>query len=138
MAASSKSKYTVTDKTQTDPNSDEIKDLKILRLMATPAYIFACYLSAIDSAGITNRSNVGSSTYCTCSQDVNNVDYHVCPLNEHFIPVARCRLHLECNDPIYSCLDLANLGSKLAEKMPEYGEEYQEISKMARNLPVQL
>ena len=126
------------DKTHVDANSDEIKDLKILRLMATPSYICACYLSAIDSSGLKNKANGSNSAYCTCSQDVTNVGYHVCPANEHFIPVSKCRQHPECNDPIYACLDLASLGSKLAERMPEYGEEYQEISKMAKNLPVQL
>ena len=132
------SKNTMTENTQMDSNSDEIKDLKILRLMATPSYIFACYLSAIDCSGLTNKGNSSNSGYCTCSQDVTNANYHVCPANQHFIPVSKCRQHPECNDPIYACLDLASLGSKLAERMPEYGEEYQEISKMAKKLPVQL
>ena len=125
-----------TDKTHA--NNDEIKDLKILRLMASSAYVFSCYLSAVETSGITTNAKRGSSGNCSCMQNEKTKEYHVCPANDYFIPVTNCREHPECNDPIYACFDLANLGTKLAEKMPEYGEEYQEISKIAQNLPVQL
>ena len=40
-----------------NPNNDEINDLKILRLMVTPAYVFSCYLSILDGSEASIKQN---------------------------------------------------------------------------------
>ena len=120
-----------------DAKSDEINDLNILRLMVTPAYIFSCYLSTLDKSKKISG--------CSCSANHGNqkrrsikVDAHPCPGNEYFIPFSNCKLHLECNDPIYTCIDLASLGTSLAYRTPEFSAEYLYISDEAKSLTVKL
>ena len=120
-----------------DSKSDEINDLNILRLMVTPAYVFSCYLSTFKK-----RKKMSG---CSCSEThtihgnySNEIEAHPCPANENFVPISNCRQHLECNDPIYTCIDLASLGHKLAVRTPEFSVEYLAITEQAKSLTVKL
>ena len=129
-----------------NPNNDEINDLKILRLMVTPAYVFSCYLSILDGseASIKQSSNKKMEE-CSCIKKsrmhtgrIDKIECHLCPANNDFVPITNCRQHLECNDPIYTCIDLTCLGLKLANQTPEFAMEYLGISDQAKALTVQL
>ena len=95
----------------------------------------ACLLSVVDNE-YDSSEREGEISSCTCHINSKNSDVHYCPSNKLFLPVTNCRKHPECNDPIYACFDLAALSNKLAKRMPEYGEEYEEISRLATSLSV--
>ena len=152
---------------------DEINYLNILRLMAKPSYIMACYACITEKTftirkqnnkdqafNIFSRRNRSlnpkdlmerpDNTYCKCHQiHVDSIDaankhkkleeqIHYCPDHPRFNPIMNCNIHLECNDPIFICFELANLAKGRVQVMPEYREEYEEISNQCRNLSVQL
>ena len=129
------------DNVENDGNekNDERKELDILRLMVTPAYVFSCYLAILNMDSKQKRSE------CSCVLNstervgmMNETQFHLCPDNGNFVPFSNCRQHLECNDPIYTCIDLACLGSTLAKRKPEFATEYQGIVQKAKDLSVQL
>ena len=70
---------------------------------------------------------------------VNNFKkQHYCPQNQYFRPRMHCRSHVECNDPLFRCFDLAKLASEYADRIPEYREEYEDIAKQCRRLSVEI
>ena len=120
-----------------DAESDALSELKILQMMTAPSYIMACYLSAIDNLDTMNQ-NVDGINKCYCATNITENGFHFCPANKQFVPRSLCRQHAECNDPIYTCFDLAKLSSDLVARMPEYSEEFNEISKAAMAFSVRL
>ena len=154
---------------------DEINYLNMLRLMAKPSYIMACYSCVTEKTFTIRKQNNKDyacnkiifcrrnrslnpkdlmerpdNTYCKCHQiHVDSIDaankhkkleekIHYCPDHPRFNPNLNCHIHLECNDPIFICFELANLAKGRIQFMPEYREEYEEISNQCRNLSVQL
>ncbi len=65
-------------------------------------------------------------------------DFHYCPANPLFRPTLTCRDHIECNDPIFRCFDLAKMASDHADHIPEYRVEYNEIADNCKRLSVDL
>ena len=49
-----------------------------------------------------------------------------------------CEQHIECNDPIFFCFDIAKLCHDFGEKAPEYGEECKVLSNDLIDFSVQL
>ena len=150
---------------------DEVSDLHLLRMMAKPSYILACYehvvhktfpegdlsedeghkctgydMRSLHTLGVLHSQM--PINYCTCHHEdcenreishiILNENIHYCPDNPNFNPSLNCRTHLECNDPIFRCFDLAKLAIEHAEHIPEYREEYEEISNQCRQLSVHL
>lgn len=70
--------------------------------------------------------------------EVEPEPFHYCPANVNFKPNLDCRQHVECNDPISRCFDLAKMASEYADSIPEYRAEYEEIAGQCRKLSVQL
>ena len=116
--------------------TDDLNQLKILRMMAAPAYIMACYINALEISNVLNKDE--RSYNCTCLLESSKEDFHYCPANKKFEPSSFCRQHIECNDPIYAVFDLAQQCSAFTNKVPEFGEECKEIAEKAVNLSVEL
>ena len=108
---------------------DEVNDLHLLRLMAKPSYILSCYNSVAEKTFKDNNQRLHHS--CDCSQNEDSVDtttskysikhyyyyvckdeFHYCPAHPRFFPSMSCQEHLECNDPIFRCFDLAKLAKE--------------------------
>lgn len=141
---------------------DEVVDLRILEAMAQPAYVLSCYLYAYDLSGYDafdpemkcecpprrNKTDSGNkfrnASLAGCIRDrmfqdvTNQVPFHFCPYNDKFIPNENCPLHLECNDPIIRCFDIAKVASDFARSVPEYETEYEKIANSVRQLSVDL
>ena len=73
---------------------------------------------------------------CNCILDQKQEDFHFCPAHPKFMPSNFCRQHIECNDPIYVCFDLAKLCSDFGHRAPEYGEELKNMANDVINLSV--
>ncbi len=107
--------------------------------MATPCYILTCYTAA----NKIKFSKVGEAD-CKCCQvgftAYSNiiVNGHLCPINDGYIPAEFCTDHPECNDPIYRCFEMASATSNYAHEIPEYREEYLEVSDAFNELAVEL
>ena len=96
--------------------TEDSKDLKILKMMATKSYIFGCYQAMLETQGIQNcicdkinivpdppEHRISSDTAAIFFKTVlpRDQDYHTCPANESFLPdFMDCTDHVECNDPI--------------------------------------
>ncbi len=170
-----------------EEEEDDIYVINVLRMMATPAYIFSCYSVAADGADIDGDS----SSQCDCSvrkaesvseqqrsrirtppallsssvprwisfdsrfdegaesgggafekygrkRSKSNYSFHYCPGNDKFMPRDNCPLHLECNDPIYRCFDLAQLAYWCSKEWPEYRTECMEIVHNCRRLSAEI
>ena len=102
---------------------DVVNDLHLLRLMAKPSYILSCYNSVAEKCFMDNNQRLHNS--CNCSQNEDSVDaaskhyyyvrrdeVHYCPAHPQFFPSMTCQEHLECNDPIFRCFDLAKLAKE--------------------------
>ena len=139
-----------------DDEDDEVNDLLHLRMMAKPSYILACYEFVVDKDKSLmddkkDKDSVCNFSYeCNCLQEdtlkysINSWQFnptngfHFCPANPNFNPSMNCKIHAECNDPIFRCFDLANIAKEYAKSVPECREEYEEISKQCHQLSVQL
>ena len=109
---------------------DEVNDLHLLRLMAKPSYILSCYDSVAEKTYTKTDHNQRQNHSCHCSQieaqdtiarrtiqgAVRSYYYvgedHYCPAHPRFFPSMSCQEHLECNDPIFRCFDLAKLAKE--------------------------
>ena len=109
---------------------DEVNDLHLLRLMAKPSYILSCYDSVAERTYTKTDHNQRQNHSCHCSQieaqdtiarrtiqgAVRSYYYvgedHYCPAHPRFFPSMSCQEHLECNDPIFRCFDLAKLAKE--------------------------
>ena len=100
---------------------DEVNDLHLLRLMAKPSYILSCYDSVAERTYTKTDHNQRQNHSCHCSQ-IEAQDtiarrmiqgaVHYCPAHPRFFPSMSCQEHLECNDPIFRCFDLAKLAKE--------------------------
>ena len=96
---------------------DVVNDLHLLRLMAKPSYILSCYNSVAEKTFMDNNQTLHHR--CNCSQNEDSVDTSSKHLIEHYYYIGRdefhsmtCQEHLECNDPILRCFDLAKLAKE--------------------------
>ncbi len=64
--------------------------------------------------------------------------FHFCPDNDKFAPNPDCQRHIECNDPVYRCFDLAHFASENSKRKPEFRTEYREVADACRQLAVDL
>ena len=117
-------------------DGDDLKQLKLLRIMSTPVYIMACYVTTLEMSNVC--SNEKRSYNCSCISDTFKEDFHYCPGNKKFTISHFCRQHIECNDPIYVCFDIAQKCSGLANRVPEFSEECKEISERASKFSIEL
>ena len=118
---------------------DEVSNLLLLKLMAKPCYILACYDYACDQSFCINEQPVpwiGFTDDCKC-QDMDG-SVHYCPRNSNYKPDLNCKDHVECNDPIFKCFELAKLAKGYANENPESREEYDTISDECSQLSVKL
>ena len=99
---------------------DEVKDLRILKLMAKKCYIFSCYEAVVEA----NLNDSGEINDCRCHNLKSEVDgeankndtletmismvvpfmdneEHHCAAHEDFVPELFCTDHIECNEPIF-------------------------------------
>ena len=108
-----------------------------MRLMSSSAYIHACYADAVNYFNTTNNGE--SEGYsCSCSYDLTMNEIHFCPANGRFAPKGYCRYHVECNDPIFRCFDLARWAKSYASHVHEYRNEYEAIAQECLNLSVKI
>ena len=77
---------------------------------------------------------------CSCIKGIGDTseNFHYCPANPKFVPSLSCQDHLECNDPVFKCFDLAKIARMYAEHIPEYKPEYEEIADQCQKFSVQL
>ncbi len=64
--------------------------------------------------------------------------FHHCPASSKYEPNPDCVYHLECNDPIYRCFDLARMASQGAKHLPQYKKEFDEICTNCRLLSAEI
>ena len=98
---------------------DEVKDLRILKLMAKKSYIFSCYEAVIES----KMDHNGQINDCECQSTISMMDscdgvplktetrvsferQHSCASNVYFEPDLFCADHVECNDPIFRYISI--------------------------------
>ena len=115
---------------------DSLNELKILRMITKPVYIMAQYIATFETS--ENFKKDTEDYNCKCIHDQENKDFHFCPANSKFMPSNFCREHIECNDPINVCFDLAKLCSDFGQRAPEYGNECKNISNDVINFSVDL
>ena len=114
--------------------ADDLNQLKLLRIMAEPFYIIACYLTLLESSKLLQQDK--RRYKCACISQSNQPGFHYCPATKKFKPSDFCRQHIECNDPITTCFDIAEKCSKLSNRVPEFREECNEIAENAIRLSV--
>ena len=119
-----------------DNTEDELNELQILKMMSTPCYIIACYMTALETSKVLE--DFDSSYVCTCESDGESTDFHYCPGNKNFKPSVNCTSHIECSDPIYQCFYLVKSCSQFAQSSPELRKECNDISDGAKKLSVDL
>ena len=115
---------------------DNLNELKILRMITKPVYIMAQYVATLESSD--NKKKMVGDYRCNCSLEQENDDFHFCPAHSKYMPSSFCRHHIECNDPIYVCFELAKLCANFGDQAPEYGEECKNISSAVINFSVNL
>ncbi len=64
--------------------------------------------------------------------------FHYCPRHPKFTPVLNCTRHLECNDPVTSCLILAKECSDLAALNPEHRNAYKAVKQACHDVIIGL
>jgi hypothetical protein len=116
--------------------ADDLNQLKILRTMAEPFYIIACYLTLLESSKFIQQDE--RRYKCACLSQSNQPEFHHCPATKKFKALDFCRQHIECNDPITACFDIAEKCSRLSNRVPEFMEECNEIAKNAIRLSVDI
>ncbi len=70
--------------------------------------------------------------------ETSEESFHFCPDNDKFRPNPDCRRHMECNDPIYRCFDLARFASEASKAKPEFRTEYRRVADACRDLAVEV
>ena len=105
---------------------DHLNELKILRMMTKPVYIMARYAATLEASKVLN-DEIGEY-HCDCHTGQGEDDFHFCPASVKFMVSNFCEQHIECNDPIFFCFDIAKLCHDFGEKAPEYGEECKILS----------
>ena len=121
-----------TDKPMDD---DHVSELHILRAMAKPAYIIACYVTINNSPTSTAYKIPKSSIRGWRDHKIQSRDHSKSdPLDWRFEAQAYCRLHRECNDPIFSSFAISRTATDLAKSRPEYRDEFEEIANQTRKL----
>ncbi len=153
----------VQDDVEDEADRDDIYAIRILRMMSVPAYVFACYAVAADDrdlggkmevacecVGMPSRSKVftynNSSSVMTVDEkeeqsfagNTRESVIHYCPGSTRFKPRDDCPHHLECNDPIYRCFDLARLAYECSSSWPEYRTECMEVARSCRLLSAEI
>ena len=68
----------------------------------------------------------------------NEPEFHFCPSNEKFLPHPDCNEHVECNDPVFRCFDIARAAKKFAKRRPEYEAEYDQVAANSREIAVEI
>ena len=115
---------------QERPKDDQMHLLRIIQMMAQPSYILACYSVAAEERA--SRGEDGGGCECWIGKgagggrksaqgglnDLMRLEmeedvFHHCPASPRFRPNPDCARHLECNDPIYRCFDLAIMTSQV-------------------------
>ena len=86
----------------------------------------AQYVATLDSSEVPNE-NV-ERYKCDCLSAHDQQGFHFCPADLRFMPSNFCRQHIECNDPIYICFDIAKLCTDFGNRAPEYAEECKHMS----------
>ena len=157
-------------------DEDEVFNLFVLRMMARPSYILACYTVVAEEKDLDDRGEVRES-YCECPSihrrhhhvssssakvethfhlraampkvkihntpfeeamglhnSTDGVPFHFCPASERYVPKVNCPYHVECNDPIYRCFELARAASEAGKRLPEYRSEFYKIASSCRKL----
>ncbi len=138
---------------------DQIYTLFLLKMLSRPSYIFACYNIVAEGKDIENeekqvicecenRPQVGKSAAggrmrmglneVMMSMATGDDVFHYCPSNEKYSPHPDCVHHMECNDPIYRCFDIANMASEGGKRLPEYRTEFTEIAQNCRSLAARI
>ena len=115
---------------------DHLNELKILRMMTKPVYIMAQYVATLEASKVLNDET--GEYHCDCHTGQGEVDFHYCPASVKFMVSNFCEQHIECNDPIFFCFDIAKLCHDFGEKAPEYGEECKVLSNDLIDFSVQL
>ena len=115
---------------------DNLNELKILRLMTKPVYIMAQYVATLELAEVI--SNDAGNYKCNCIFEQNEPDFHFCPAHPKYMPFSFCRKHIECNDPIYLCFDMAKLCIDFGNRASEYSEECKNMSTQIIEFSVKL
>ncbi len=138
---------------------DQIYNLFLLKMMSVPSYIFACYMVAAERRDIEDeertiicecedgrlkrKKDSSKRVGRMCLNDVMAVAtgddiFHHCPASEKFSPHPDCVYHMECNDPIYRCFDLARIASEGSKSLPEFRTEFSEIAQNCRKLAAKM
>ena len=102
--------------------------------MAEPFYVIACYLTLLESSKLLQQDE--RRYKCACTSQSNEPGFHFCPATKKFKAADFCKQHIECNDPITVCFDIAEKCSRFSNRIPEFGEECNEIGKNAIQLSV--
>ena len=128
----------------TEPEEGEpefaMYELHKLKAISSPAYILARYCEASDNFDYLNRD---PKKMCNCIFDDDSTEAeveiaHHCPISCRFSPVFECTLHVECNDPIYQCFDIANFVASKMNKSPDFRDIYEKINMRVSQLMVKL
>ena len=129
---------------------DEIYRLHIAKAISRPCYMIACYttiqeartqsqLRAKRSHEVrkesfllsTEKIRKISSSLVTLSQaDHLQAD----PLENNFRAVPDCRIHHECNDPMFRSLSLSRMIKDLSKSSSEYKEVWRDLFHISYNI----
>jgi len=96
----------------------------------------AQYVATLEASKVLNDET--GEYLCDCHTGQGEVDFHYCPASTKFLVSNFCEQHIECNDPIFFCFDIAKLCHDFGEKAPEYGEECKVLSNDLIDFSVQL
>ena len=106
--------------------------------MSRPCYIIACYttlqkqkpldISHKRVGDIRSKSIWRTGSLAKLTSIVNPEHFSTDPLDNNFRAAPDCRIHHECNDPIFRCFSLARVAKDLAASSPEYREEYNKVA----------
>ncbi len=156
------------DKEEEVDRPDDLEYLHHLRMMSAPSYIFACYMVVADKKDLASNERPVCECWANEEdlakgpkkggrwprirsprrtrlgliemmrfETLDDV-FHYCPATSKFRPHPDCYYHVECNDPIYRCFDLARLASQACKHLPQYREEIGEIGRRCRRLSAEI
>ena len=128
-------------------DDDQVIDLHILQAMAKPSYIIACYctIKSRDSSIMKEipwrtswRTSFRSYRWRGCQDRIAKDHEQDNPMDSEFDTFVNCRLHYECNDPIFHCFALARTSTDLAKSRPSYRDQFKEIASQAQTFSLEL
>ncbi len=70
--------------------------------------------------------------------EFSDVQFHHCPASSKYVPNQDCSQHLECNDPLYRCFDLAKLARKGSKYLPQYRSEFDAIGRRCQEFSAEI